>query len=837
MSSLEDVGELIGARRLSSDDLETIDEDDISSVIRIPVRGAAAAVPVNQVPAPPPLPPKPTFARGINLAAPPPLPPKPDIVRAEKVSDLPRKEALLIPDSDSAVFEAPNLADLGLSPAPALPPTKPLPPLPSVPQPDRKPSIGEDESWVPSYLDERSQIDPPIPPEPTIVSEGDPMRNSVGRDLLDASSPSLSVQVPNLTVPLPAAPYTAAKNQICCLLEQFTIGRDEPDQPPSEIRLSSEAVEDSHIGAIVLSRQRLNSKHIDANALPAPVSWRLYRGASPTGEAWSVLHEYLTNASLKTKGRNRALQLLTGYVVGACLDSAEGGMTMLTEIVRRMSGAERSERDGSIFTLLMNIGAHCSFVQRVSWASVEEVTRRVFSNVIEEMHGKQDDDVMWERALRCYLVLLKSIDCRPCDDISSKCLAALSLHIGDLTHTDVDHVLISDGLCVRLRSNCDDFPTSARVNVRLLEEIGGIETILTLFTDSSSPSARHSLFGIIYDIVVLQCLENVAQDEIPMLNDHIVAFRSLFETHEMADMLIHTFRVGPWNEFVMETITLLLFYPLSEHFVEVFTRKAKESEKGFQEKHESLSIDETRGTGTTERQIRSATARYVASTRALVQMLDKSFCLKVLLQMERMAKQHSSTIARRESMRFGKDWKVLCDMESQLQRYLYTRGGDLSKSLSDILSKIYVSVVNITSGRCNTKCILIMMEIVIEFLTAKPSFTRCINPKSCRPDSVAQSFLNGKIFARRELIKRTDRSIFTLLLLASQSKTGARRMSEARQCLVELLGVCEDPVESLKPFLQDDDATVAYRVQEIVSRYSESSMHPSTPVSITGEAQ
>lgn len=827
MSSSQSRGQKSANKKVSSDDLESVAESDeeLSSVIRLPHATVFSAV-TNHLPgAPPPLPPKPAFARTSNVGTgpPPPLPPKPESARAEKVVD-----AL------SAFFQDSDLGDLGLCHLPLPGPTKPLPPIPKY---DRKPSVGEDESWVPCLLDDRSQIDPPVPPEPTIISEGDLMRNSIGRDALEVHTHSLSGQLPNLTIPLPPPPYVSSNFQAGSILQPLATERNDSKPPQGTLFLSAEAVEDSHIGAIVLSRRKLQSKHIGPHPRPAPVSWRLYRASEPGGEAWSVLHEYLTNVSLKTRGRNRALRLLTGYVVGACLESTEAGMNLLTEIVRRMRGAERSERDGSIFTLLINVGAHCSFVHRVSWASVEEVTRRVFSDVVEEMHGRQDDDVMWERALRCYLVLLKSTDCRPSDDISSRCLAALALHLGDLTHTDVDHVLISEGLCPRLRSNCDDFPTSARVDVRLLEEIGGIETILTLFADTASPSARHSLFAVIYDIVVLQCLEDTPQETIAILNDHVLTLRALLETYEIAELLIHTFRVGPWQNFVMDTITLLLFYPLSEHAADVLmgkgTGNGKLGEKVFQEKSESLSIDGTRVTGTTERQLRSATAKYLASTRALVKMLDKSFCLKVILQMERMAKQHSSTVAHRESMHFAREWKILSDMESNLQRYLFSRGGNLSNALSDILTKMYVAVVDITSGRSNTKSILTMIEMVIEFFTSTAPFAEGHDPKSTAPDSIAQKFLNGQISVSRELIQKADRSIFTLLLLASKSKTTARRISESRQCLVEFLGASTDALELLKPFADDDDATVAYRVQEIVSKYAENSLQPSTPQSVT----
>lgn len=828
--------------RWSAEEFESIadSEDPLSSVIRLP---RAIPQPDEEVfglkHIPPPLPPKPAFARGTVVpspGAPPPLPPKPENVRGEKIVDLPQRgrptATLPTPTPDGL-----DQAELVLTAGPLPPPTRPLP---SIPRSDRKPSYGEDGSWVPSNLDERSQLGPPLPPEPTIISEGDPMRSSGGH--LDTSTQSLSDQVPNLTLPLPPPPYSAQSYRISTMFPPIpTSDQSNFDLSDSFISLSAESAEDSQVGAIVLSRERLQGKHVPSVPRPAPIQWRLYSRQESGGEAWSVLHEYLTNTALKTHGRNRALQLLTGYVVGACLESTEAGIGLLSEIVRRMRGAERSERDGSIFTLIINIAAHTSFVHKDSWTSVEEVARKVFSDVVEEMHGRQDDDVMWERALRCYLVLLRSSNRRPSDQISSRCLAALALHVGDLTHTDVDHVLVTEGICPRLQGFRDDNIATTGIDYACLDEIGGLETVLTIYVDTASLSARHSLFRVIYDIAVLKCLENVSRDDIEILKDHIVTFRALLEAYEMADCFVHTFRVGPWPGFVMDTIRLLLFDPLGRKSMDSLAGRSSEDAHNngktvLQEKAESLSFSETRFSGTIGRAYRSSASKYVFSIRAMVKLLDKPFCLKVVQQFEKMAADQAIRLSKRETTHFAREWKILCEIESQLQLFIFSQDEGPLSSLGETLTKIYVAAVDITSGRSNLRSVLRLLEMVVEFFTVKSPFSKRRGVmRALAIDSAATLFLKGQVLVSKELLDRANPSIFTLLLLATRTRRSCRRLSECRQCLVEFLGSTKPRAEFLQSFAKDDDAAVAYRASELVSKFTDVNLTPITPTSVIGK--
>lgn len=854
--------------RWSAEELDSVPESEgpLSSVIRLPAaKSPTGDAQKRQQTAPPPLPPKPAFARGTSLASPgppPPLPPKPNISdlsvgpppplppkpagglhglglapplpskpenrQGEVLVDLSQKRPNAA--TSSLNRDGPELLEHSHNPSALLPPTRPVP---AVPKSDRKPSYGEDGSWVPSCLDDRSQPDPPQPPEPTIISEGEPIRSSLGN--LDASTLSLSDQIPNLTLPLPPPPYTAQNRRISSFFPPIPKSED-PDQELSEkfISLSVEEAEDAHIGAIVLSRDRRKRKHSAAGPRKAPIQWRPYDAQESGGEAWSVLQEYLTNESLKTHGRNRALQLLTGYVVGACLESREAGMGLLSEIVRRMRGAERSERDGSIFTLIVNIAAHASFVQELQWASVENVARCVFSNVVEEMHGRQDDDVMWERALRCYLLLLKSSNSRPSDEISSRCLAALALHIGDLTHTDVDHVLITEGICARLQSPREDRVPAVALDYRCLEEIGGLETVLTLFADTPSLSARHALFRVIYDAATLACLENIPENEVDILRDHIVTFRALFETYEMADCIVHTFRVGPSPNFVMDIMRILLFDPLSSESFDSLTvhgveERQHNERKVLQEKTESQSFSDTRLSGTIGRQYRSSASKHTFSTRALVRLLDKPFCLRILQQFEKMASKQAKLLSQRETVHAAREWKITCDIERQLQFFVFGNEKSRGRYVSDIVTKIYVAVVDITSGRANLKSVVQIIEMIIEFFTVKPPFAKRRGVmQTAVVESAARLFLKGQLIVSKALLSYANPSIFTLLLLATRTKVSRCRVSECRQCLVEFLG-SKTAAEMLQPFCDDADAHVAYRASELISKYTDINVQGLTP--------
>lgn len=825
-------------RRWSADEFESVvdSEEPLSSVIRLPRKSfeyeAAGVKPI-----PPPLPPKPGFARASALPSPgipPPLPFKPDNVRGEKLVDLTQLNRLSVGTAQLSVPESSEPSELIHVPNFVPLPTRPLPP---VPKSDRKPSYGEDGSWIPSNLDERSQVDPPQPPEPTIISDGEPIKSSGGVN--ETSTQSLTDQQPSLTLPLPPPPYTAQDHNLSSLFPPIPSSSEYGEQNLTDkfVSLSAESAEDCEIGALVLSRERHKRKVGQNHMRSAPIQWQLYTRQEPRGEVWSVLHEYLTNASLKVKGRNRALQLLTGFVVGACLESTAAGTGLLSEIVRRMHGAERSERDGSIFTLLLNIGAHVSFVHRSSWVSVEEVVRKVFSDVVEEMHGRQDDDVMWERALRCYLVLLRSSNRKPSDQISSRCLAALALHVGGLTHTDVDHVLITEGLCPRLQHQRDDM-ASVNIDYSCLEQIGGIGTILTLYADTASLSARQSLFRVIYDFAVLKCLNDLSKDDVGILKDHILTFRALLETYEMADCFVHTFRVGPWPEFVMDTIRLLLFHPLCIESQDYLISRAPEDAQNsgtavLQEKAESLSQSETRLSGTIGRAYRTSATKHLVSIRAMVKLLDKSFCLRVLQQLQEMAQRQASLLSQRETMHFAREWKLLCDLEVQLRKFVYTRHTITSTLLTETLTKMYTAAFEITSGRSNLRIVLRVSEMVVEFFTVRPPFSR---RRAMMPlmavDSTFKMFLKGQLIVSRELLGKVNPSIFTLLLNATKTKMQSRRLSECRQCLVEILGSTRENDSLLRIFINDDDAAVGYRASELLSKFTDVDLQPAVSTSM-----
>lgn len=749
------------------------------------------------------------------------MPPKPENVRGEKLSDFPQRTRL----GTSFQVSRPGTLDNEETPLAGnlLPP--PTRPVPAIPTSDRKPSYGEEGSWFQSNMDERSQLDPPLPPEPTIVSEGDLMRSSGGP--VETSTQSFTEHIPNLTLPLPPPPYSAQRYRVSSTFPPIPKSDQHQDSlVDGFLLLSTSSAEDSQVGAVFLSQQRLK----DAVPLPirnrVPVKWRFYTKSEPGGDAWSVLNEYLTNTSLKSHGRNRALQLLTGYVVSACLENSESGYRLLSQIVRRMRGAERSERDGSIFTLLVNIAAHTSFVRKSSWTAVEGVARRVFSEVVEHMHGRQDDYVMWDRALRCFLVLLKASNHRPSDQISSRCLSALALHVGDFTHTDIEHVLVNEGIYPRLYNLSDD-TFGTRVDYACLKEIGGLEAVLTIYADTGSSSVRQSLFRVIYDVAVRICLENTAQGDIDILRDHIVTFRALLEVCDMADCFVHTFRVGPWPSFVLDTARMLLFEPLRWNAIDSLANRTREEfgaddRSVLHEKAESSSISGTRLSGTVGRAYQSSMSRYVSSIRAMVKLLDKQFCLKVIQQLEKMSSDHAARLSRRETTHFAREWKILCDIEFQLQMFIFCGDDEEQWSLNETLTKFYVAAVDITSGRSNVKSVLRLSEMVIDFFAVKVPFSQRMGTVGTSVvDSIPKMFLKGCLLVSRDLLERANPSIFTLLLLATKTKRPSRRLSECRQCLIEFLGSNQKRIRLLRPFTEEEDAAVAYRASELVNKFTD----------------
>eukprot|EP00178_Gracilaria_changii_P012950 TRINITY_DN3648_c0_g1_i1.p1 TRINITY_DN3648_c0_g1~~TRINITY_DN3648_c0_g1_i1.p1 ORF type:complete len:871 (+),score=111.93 TRINITY_DN3648_c0_g1_i1:2426-5038(+) len=819
----------------SYEEAETVEdsEEPCSSAIRLPAtkfpeRGRASGKDDTPPPlppkpafarlqseAPPPLPPKPDFIRLglVPQSAPPPLPPKPDFARADKPVDALGKRRSY-PISPANVTND-NVVQLSIPP----PPTRPAPP---VPKSDRKPSYGEEGSWVPSFPDDRNPLDPPQPPEPTIISDGDIHRSSIGVEATELNAPFLSDQLPRLKASLPQPPYPLQCYRLASTYQTLNISeQSESLNDAVLLTLSAENAEDALYGAFAVIRQRLKHSHSSNIRRGAPVPWRPYESREPTGQAWKVLHEYLTNDSLKTHGRNRALLLLTGYVVGACLEGMETGINLLTEIVRRMRGAERSERDGSAFTLLVNIAAHASFVKGSAWSRVEEVARKVFSDVVEDMHGRQDDDVMWERALRCYLFLLKSSDKHPSINISSKCLAALALRMNVLTHTDVHHVLICNGLFPRLHETWDEFLTSARLNMDCLEDVGGLQTILTLFADTFSPSARRRLFVLIYDFAVLKYLDGLTEDVVVRHRDNIDSFRALLESHEMENVLTHVFKVGPWDGFVVDMLRVLLFNPLTVEYLGTRAENSSDEDqtvgrRAFQEKTGSASDSDSRFGSQVGKLYRVPASRYISSTRALVKYLDKPFCISVLREVEGMAVHHSKFLWQRETMNHAREWKILRETHSTVLKFTFARHGAADGDLSDVLNKLYESVVDMTSVRASVKGLLHMSEMIIEFFVVTPPFVPRRKSRSLQWDSTSKLVLKGSVSVPRQLLSEVDSSMFSMLLSASNVKVPCKRLSESRQCLIEFLGSSKEGSSAVTLFVDDNDPIVAYRANELI---------------------
>ncbi|PXF39970.1 hypothetical protein BWQ96_10321 [Gracilariopsis chorda] len=225
-------------RLWSYEEAESVDDSEApcSSVIRLPPttfpersRGAAQDTtppPLPPKPAfarvqsdiPPPLPPKPDFARIglIPQSAPPPLPPKPHFAKVERPADaLGKRRSYPFSSANTSEHQKPNDSNV----LPSILPPPPSRPLPPVPRSDRKPSYGEESSWVPSFPDERSPLDPPQPPEPTILSDGDVRRSSIGMEATEQNLAYLSDQLPKLKPRLPQPPYPVQCHRVASMFQ------------------------------------------------------------------------------------------------------------------------------------------------------------------------------------------------------------------------------------------------------------------------------------------------------------------------------------------------------------------------------------------------------------------------------------------------------------------------------------------------------------------------------------------------------------------------------------------------------------------------------------------
>lgn len=114
------------------------------------------------------------------------------------------------------------------------------------------------------------------------------------------------------------------------------------------------------------------------------------------------------------------------------------------------------------------------------------------------------------------------------------------------------------------------------MNQKTVEEVGGIDIITSLFLDTPCMSARHTLFGIIFDVAIVETLEtmnihhhqlwNENNDEVEhdlIMEDQVTVLRSFVHSYDKADLSVHSFRVGPWDTLVPDLMCLVLLQPLT----------------------------------------------------------------------------------------------------------------------------------------------------------------------------------------------------------------------------------------------------------------------------------
>lgn len=807
---------------------------------------------------PPPLPPKPSYARGPDLprpAPPPPLPPKPDSARAPRLPELPPRP-VKTPSlsaspvgSDSARANA-NRArrqqDVSLPLPPFLPPPRrPLPPLPPGAVPGER---RLNDSWtetVPVALDGLlAQTEFPQPPERSIFSECVPAAATEalneGGPLANAAIGEISaLDPPTFEVPMPPPPHSFCDCAVATLFPpptaEFLSVRSTPAGVAStHFRLSPESLDDVHAGSISIERKRARGTRANPHARGAPVPWRPYVGEEPGAEVWTVLNEVVNVRSVSSPEWSIAAQLLVGFVISASLDSYEAGHGLLSEIVRRMRASTYTALRAAVFTVLINVFGQISFTSADGGAtnSIEKVAADVLSEVLVVMDGVEQDPSVWEKATRCMLLFVNGNDWMLHCAISTEALIALTLHLDPLLHPDVDHILIADGLCHRFGQGKNAKPRHDVDEVSMYAATGGARVLLDLYVHTASLSARRRLFRLIVEVAVSRAfsLDEGLQKagDVEKQTEWLVV---LLESHDVGNAMVLTFRFGSRPNFVMDTIRRLLFAPLmstasskgdgqsqnrSGLKVPVNTFGEKLASQDFSDSHENDSAAKARYVATT---------LYTRAVRAANHLLHKRFVLSVLCELEKMAEAHSRRYATIEEHRHAEEWAILQDAGRQLYAMRDAGHAISQRTVTQELQKLFTAVAGFVTLGASPESVIRLADLVLESFLVAPMFSSFASGmnENAVCNSAASLFLAGRRLVARDMVARANPAMFVNLLKLLEHSWQRRHVSEVRQCLIELIGVVPERASMLTDFSHDPDAAIVYRASLLYSAHFETS--------------
>lgn len=761
-------------------------------------RGASTSV--ESYNAPPPLPPKPSYARApevstgamsLDSSSPPPLPPKPDYARADPKPQLPPRPHTLFSDV----------------------PRRPLPPLPIPPRPQ------------PLELSSCAVVGEPddenVPPERSVVSDAitvplEPRAFGMNSDVLseNLSDPN---DIPD-ELELPIAPPP-------CSLYHASLPRlfgDPPLKKRDVFSLPAHNEHDVRSAAVEIAHKRARGRGRSRRDLRSPprdqrVVCRSFEPSLPGAELQAVLD------SAAGDGSERAMQLLVGYVIKAILHSPHQGSALFADALSRFRSSTDVRTRGLSFTLILNVAAQACFVRgRTQTGVVEAISLTLFADLVLGMRGTEMSRGVWDKATRCALVLYASDDMAPTAR-QRDALLVLAAHVHqhpDVTRLLFEHAERGDEV-TRFFNDADD--------------------AVSLYTRTSSLSARRKLFRAIFRAAV----DEATRDTAPLADEQSRWLLAILEAHDAANALVLEFRQGCASDFVLLLVRELFFASLQRQGAdgEAIAPISEDDDASSRWGRSAVAVSAERDPA--DRVYELAARRHARAVRTANRALDKSFTIRVLRAIERRANAHAEARASADEACADHTALARTACRSAERAVLRLRCAAVASQHAAVacgaqLAALHDAAKLLVGARGAARAAASITELLLDAIMLSPTFSPLdTSPRSAAaPDTIAAQFLGGQRYVIRRMLVDVDAALLLALLTLSEPLWYECYVSQLRQCLVELVGAVQERASLLKPFVEDPDTAVAYRASIVYATYCEtssSSGSPSPPQKETGE--
>jgi hypothetical protein len=826
---------------------------------------ASATFAAPEYPTPPPLPPKPAFARAAALAPPPPLPPKPASARAPPVN--------------------PDLV------------IRPQRPVPS-------PPVGRaPEHYVAAAAAATSQ---PLPGHSRVLSRSTqdvttlPTSSSSSMPLLASAAALLQAQATSVPLPFPAPPCVLREAGLSKLFARGRADSGDIVVPAlKDIRPQSQQVE----GAEFLAQSRADPSGISfpttlastapslrrapgvAGAIPEisrvrPVHAGNYTGRQPGGEVWAIIDEILRPDSVSSPEWIGALESFVDLVVSAAIDSVDAGTGLLSEAVRRMREPTRPPSiQTAVFTLLYGVFAvHAALAATRAIAGLRNVERMiiaVLSDVVEDMASADeiaatvpstqahDTEVnansatdirvqSWEFAVQCAVAVLTGRDgsaghsqrlqiSSSSPSVSMRALIALARHVSADMHPFVERVLVGECVWRKFRGSFDEDDDVVRFDVdedAIFGPHGGITTVIELYVKCRSLLARRRMFALIFEVAVsrVRSLPSQTGNTDNLVSEEQVNWLyGILWANDAGDALTSTFRLGPDPSFVMDTLRHVLFDPLSaiSSVVGAADRISRMSvafsqhvdDRREQRRRPShFPKDVTIAGRENDCGMSAAATDHREAIVAAHRLLNKEFTLNTLMQLETMAKYFSKEARNRAYHPPIREYERLQghttaakvaieEIEVNAQSLRADGRSKKLRSTRQVWQILHASVCKLVRLNPSIALVITAVELVFSIILLPMPFSRVSSEGTS--DFEAEAHLAGERRILGLASSTESAAMLVAMLQLCEPYSSARYVSEIRQALIEVLGSATVHSNHVRAFCDDRDAVVAHRARNL----------------------